>query len=114
MKTKSIDELVDDLKAVLDFDEIQYPVTDDTVLTLEIKSAIAVINRCRRFTPKDDMLYDVKYEDKIVPLAETAFMKKGAEGEIAHTENGTVRQYGSADKYPPAMLRDIIPLTKWG
>lgn len=110
---KTIDELVEDLKVILDYDEIQYPKTDDTILELEIKSAIGAINRCRRFKPHDDVLYDEKYEDKILPLAETAFMKKGAEGEISHTENGTMRQYGSADKYPPAMLRDIIPLTKW-
>ena len=109
MKTKTIDELIDDLKAVLDFDEVEYPTNNDTVLELEIKSAISTINRCRRFTPTESALYDIKYEDKIIPLAETAFMKKGAEGEITHTENGTSRQYASGDKYPPDMLRDIIP-----
>lgn len=114
MKTKDIDTLLEEVKAVLDFDGIRYPKNDDTVLTLEIKSAIGEINRCRRFTPSEDVLYDVKYEDKIIPLVEVAMAKKGAEGQTTHVENDTSRQYGSADKYPPAMLRDIIPLTKWG
>lgn len=114
MKTKTIDELLDDLKPVLDFVEIKYPETDDTVLILELKSAIGEINRCRRFTPTQDVLYDIKYEDKIIPLVVAAMGKTGAEGQTTHVENDTSRQYGSADRYPPAMLRDIIPLTKWG
>ena len=110
---KTIDALVEELKHVLDYDEIEYPKDNDTILTMEIKSAIGAINRCRRFKPYGDKLYDERYEDKIIPLAETAFMKKGAEGEIGHTENGIVRQYSSGDKYPKEMLKDITPLAKW-
>lgn len=112
---KTIDDLVEELQAVLDYDGIEYPDPnkDDTILVMEIKSAIGAINRCRRFVPHDDILYDEKYEDKIIPLAEAAFMKKGAEGEISHSENGISRTYTSGDKYPKEMLKDIVPLTKW-
>lgn len=113
MATKTIDDLVEELKALLDYYEVDYPKKDDTILEIELKSAIGVINRCRRFTPTDDMLYDVKYEDKILPLTITGFMKNGAEGEVSHTENGIMRQYGNSGKYPKEMLEDIIPLTKW-
>lgn len=110
--TKSIDDLVEETKEVLKFYGADLP-TSDTIIELEVKSAIGVINRCRRFTPTSDVLYDVTYEDKIIPLAVTGFLKIGAEGELMHTENGITRQYGSGDKYPKDMLSDIIPLAKF-
>ena len=109
---KTIQELIDDTKIVLEFYGAELP-TSDTVIELEVKSAIGVINRCRRFTPTSEKPYDEIYEDKIIPLAVTGFLKAGAEGEIAHTENGITRQYGSGDKYPKDMLSDIIPLAKF-
>lgn len=111
--TKNIEELVDSLKSLLDYYEVPYPSDDDTLLEMEIKSAINTINNCRRFTPTDDVLYDIKYEDKILPLTIAGFMKNGAEGEVSHTENGIMRQYSSGGKYPKEMLADIVPLTKW-
>lgn len=109
---KTIETLVGETKEVLTFYGAEIP-TSDTVIELEVKSAIGVINRCRRFTPTSEKLYDEIYEDKIVPLAVTGFLKAGAEGETTHTENGITRQYGSGDKYPKAMLSDIIPLAKF-
>lgn len=111
--TKTIDDLIDELTAVLDYYEVEYP-KDDTILSMELKSAIGTINRCRRFNPTDTVLYDVKYEDKIIPLTVAGFMKNGAEGEVSHTENGIMRQYGSDGKYPRDLLDDIVPLSKWG
>lgn len=112
MVTKTIDELVDELKVVLDFYEVDYPKKNDDILEIELKSAIGVINRCRRFEPTDEILYDIKYEDKIMPLCVASFMKMGAEGETLHTENGIMRHYGDGNKYPKTMLADIIPLVK--
>lgn len=113
--TKTIDDFIPELKALLDYYEVSYPEDEnDTLLKMELQSAIGVINRCRRFTPTDDVLYDIKYEDKILPLTIAGFMKNGAEGEVSHTENGIMRQYGDNGKYPKNMLTDIIPLTKWG
>ena len=112
MTTKSIEELVEELKPVLDYYEVDYPKKDDTILEMELKSAIGEINRCRRFNPTGSQLYDKKYEDKIIPLTVAGFMKNGAEGEVSHTENGIMRQYGVDGKYPKHMLVDIIPLAK--
>lgn len=110
---KSISDLADEMKQLL----IGYGIDEDListpVLEMEIKSAIGVINRCRRFTPTDEVLYDEKYEDKILPLAITGYMKEGAEGEVTHNENGISRQYGNGGKYPKEMLQDIIPLAKF-
>ena len=108
---KTIETLVDELKTTLQDMDVELPA--DSLLTLEIKSAIGAINRCRRFTPKDAILYDEYYEDKIVPLAVAGYLKTGAEGEVAHSENGVSRTYRSDGKYPNAMLKDIIPLAKF-
>lgn len=106
-----IENLVDTFSEVLTDMGVEVP--SDTILELEIKSAIGVINRCRRFTPTDDKLYDEYYADKIIPLAVAGYLKTGAEGENAHSENGINRIYGSDGKYPKDMLSDIIPLAKF-
>lgn len=85
---------------------------DDTVYEEEVKQAIAVINRCRRFNPSDEVLYDEKYEDLIIPLGESSLAKVGAEGQTSHSENGIVRGYGNDGKYPSSILRTIRPLIK--
>jgi hypothetical protein len=108
---KTINELAIEMAEILDDLDVYYPSTK--VLELEIKSAIGAINRCRRFTPSGDKLYDENYEDKIVPLAIAGYEKTGAEGEIAHSENNVNRSYGSDGKYPKSMLIDIVPLAKF-
>ena len=90
----------------------QYLKDESAKLTPVIKEAIAEINRCRRFTPTKDVLYDSKYEDMIVPLCVSALSKIGAEGQTSHSENGIVRGYGNDGKYPSAMLKSIKPLIK--
>ena len=79
---KAISDFVTEIKPILVAYGVDEDLLVDEVLELEIKSAIGVINRCRRFTPNETLLYDPKYEDKILPLAEAAFMKRGAEGEV--------------------------------
>lgn len=110
---KSISDLADEMEELLIGYGIDKELISTPVLEMEIKSAIGVINRCRRFTPTEEVLYDVKYEDKILPLAITGYMKEGAEGEITHNENGISRQYGNGGKYPKDMLQDIVPLAKF-
>lgn len=85
---------------------------DDTFLTYEINRAIGEINRCRRFTPTDDVLYDSKYEYLIIPMCISSLAKIGAEGQNAHSENGIQRVYGSSGDYPNELIRQIIPLVK--
>ncbi len=108
---KTVSELTEELKAIISNYDMEVPA--DAILEMEIKSAIGAINRCRRFKPDGTTLYDDAYEDKIIPLAITAIMKQGAEGEIQHTENGVQRGYASGGKYPDDMLKDIVPLAKF-
>lgn len=88
------------------------PSVSNTTLMQEIKEAIAEINRCRRFTPTEKVLYDPKYEDLIIPLCISSLAKIGAEGQLSHSENGVVRGYGTDGKYPASILKSIKPLIK--
>lgn len=85
---------------------------DDDFLEYEISRAIAEINRCRRFTPTDSVLYDAKYEYLIIPMCVSSLAKIGAEGQNSHSENGIQRIYGASGDYPNELIRQIVPLIK--
>ncbi len=103
-------DLLETLKVALDARNLSG--FDDKYLELEIKLAIAEINRCRRFTPTEIVLYDPKYKYLIIPMCIASLAKIGAEGQNAHTENGIQRTYGSSGNYPKELLTQIIPLVK--
>ena len=111
MGKETISMLVTKLKAVLISKDFNIP-DNDLVLEYEVERAIAEINKCRRFTPKGDSLYDKKYESLIIPLCVSAFAKTGAEGQTSHSENGVTRTYTSGGDYPKDVLDSIIPLIK--
>lgn len=104
------DSLLNSLKVVLSARNLSG--FDDTYLSFEIEQAIAEINRCRRFTPTAKKPYDNKYEYLIIPMCVSAIAKIGAEGQTSHSENGVLRNYGSAIDYPRELLIQIIPLIK--
>lgn len=112
--SKTISELAKSLKILLktrDFN-ISDSFEDKFTLEYEIKRAIDEINKCRRFEPTEDKLYDPKYESLILPLSISAFAKIGAEGDMTHSENGVIRNYTSGGDYPKDVLKGIIPLAK--
>lgn len=102
--------LVSTLKTVLQTRDLGE--FDENYLLFEIKQAIAEINRCRRFTPTKDNLYDEKYEYLIIPMCIASIAKIGAEGQTSHSENGIQRTYGSSMDYPKELIQQIIPLIK--
>lgn len=106
------EELVSKLQVILNSKDFNVTDSDKPLLEYEVERAIAEINKCRRFTPTNDALYDKKYESLIIPLCISAFAKSGAEGQTSHTENGIVRNYTSGGDYPKDMLNGIIPLVK--
>ena len=99
-----------DLKAELEYREIEVP--NDNILKMEIKHAIGEINRCRRFIPNENELYDKQYENMIVPMCVYALAKVGIEGENSHSENGVQRIYVSDGDYPTALTSKIVPLIR--
>lgn len=50
-----------------------------------------------------------KYDTTHVEIAAHMLNKRGAEGEIAHSENGVSRSYEDGD-IPPTLLRRIAPM----
>ena len=112
MKVKTVENFAVDMQKILKEMGYEAPV-GQTILQMEIKNAIGEINRYRRFTPSENVLYDIKYEDKILPLAIAGFLKTGAEGETSHSENNITRTYENGGKYPDSMLADIVPLAKF-
>lgn len=111
---KSVNELAGTLKSILRSRgfNITDSSDDQTTLIYEVERAIAEVNKCRRFDPTKDNLYDSKYESVIIPLCLCAFAKVGAEGQTSHSENGIVRNYTTGGDYPSDILNGIIPLAK--
>ena len=74
-----------------------------------LESAKAVI-LSRRF-PFGEYPEDIepKYKDLQIRIAVEMFNKRGAEGEIAHNENGVSRTYSSAN-VSEELLREITPM----
>jgi len=52
-----------------------------------------------------------KYEQKQIKIAVYLYNKRGAEGEVSHSEGDISRGYESAD-VPESMLKGIIPFAK--
>lgn len=109
MSTK-LDEIMESLQAVIKARGLGN--FDKDFLEIEIKNAIQAINRCRRFKPTKDVLYDSKYEDLIIPLCISSLAKIGAEGQTSHSENNVQRNYGTDGNYPISILSQIKPLIK--
>lgn len=63
----------------------------------------------RRFPFKSDVqIVPVKYHTRQIEIASYLLNKRGAEGEVSHSENGISRSYESAS-VPESMLKDILP-----
>lgn len=86
--------------------------TDTAVCSTYLMLAAAKIAR-RLYpfgAPDDFCTADVPAEYAVnqVDIAVYLLNKRGAEGQISHSENGISRSYGDAD-VPDSMLRGIVP-----
>ena len=85
--------------------------TDENVLMVYLNLAGDVI--LRRLYPYGTNNNEVPspYEVRQIDIASYLINKRGAEGELAHTENGVSRTYADA-LVPPSYLRGIIPFAQ--
>lgn len=83
---------------------------DEAVLKRCLHQAYAAIQR-RRFPGRDEWPDEVepRYRDTQYSIALAIYNKRGAEDEIAHTENGISRSYESS-WVPEQLLREVIPM----
>ncbi len=81
----------------------------DEVVTVYLEKAKAAI--LRRLYPWGQWTYEtvvpLKYEMLQCELASRYFLKRGAEGEYIHDENGVNRHYNSANDED--LLQEIVP-----
>ncbi len=70
-------------------------------------AAEIVLNRCYPFGSEKKEVPG-KYCNKQIEIACYLLNKRGAEGQLTHTENGISRSYESAG-VPESMLKDITP-----
>ena len=82
--------------------------TDDVLLAYLNIAGSKIINRAY---PYDSEVTEVpaRYEFLQCDIAAYLLNKRGAEGELIHSENGISRSYGSAD-VPNAMLSAVVPV----
>ena len=80
---------------------------DDLLLMLLTLSAQKILDRVY---PYDDSIEEVpsRYATKQVEIAVYLYNKRGAEGQISHSENGISRAYESAD-VPESLMKGITP-----
>lgn len=81
--------------------------SDDVLSTYLLLAGRKIINRAY---PYDSTVTDVPSEYETLQCEIAAYMlnKRGAEGQVTHTENGVQRQYEDGD-VPPSMLKVITP-----
>lgn len=82
------------------------PQVSDLVLEFYLDNAKSIICDIRNSTDVES-----KYLTIQVKMAIEMFSKRGAEGQISHTENGISRMYEKAD-ISPSLITQITPFAK--
>lgn len=80
---------------------------DALLLTLLSISAQKILDRAYPYDPSVTEV-PARYEIKQVEIAVYLYNKRGAEGQIAHSENGIARSYETSD-VPESLMQGITP-----
>ena len=83
--------------------------TTELLMYLLAQAEGIVLNRRYPFGAPEGATVPAAYEHIQIQIAVELFSKMGAEGQIAHNENGINRTYEAAD-VSPSLLRRIVPL----
>ena len=108
--TEEAFSLLEKLKRQLEIREFDISHLDDEILFDEIEHAIEAVNDRRHFISTDQKLFEDKYKGIVIRLVICSFSKMGAEGQLAHSENGVSRTYAGASEFPNDILKEIVPL----
>lgn len=84
--------------------------TDSLVTILLDEAEKAILNRIYPFGVPTNATMPTRYESIQCRLAQRYFLRRGAEGEIAHHENGVNRTYDSVDDED--LFKTIVPIAK--
>lgn len=81
----------------------------DTVAAAYLKQAESkILNRLYPFTVPDEAVVPSRHEMLQIEVAVYMWAKRGADGEVTHSENGISRTWAAAD-VPDSMLSEITP-----
>lgn len=109
-ETEEATQLLEKLKRMLKQRGFDLDIIKDEDCYDEIETAIESVNDRRHFVSTDEKLFEDKYKNIVVRLCICSFSKMGAEGQIAHSENGISRTYAGASEHPNDILKEIVPL----
>ena len=84
--------------------------TEALVSALLIKAKNAILRRKYLGAPPDGATLNAVEEDLQCQLAQRYFLRRGAEGEVVHNENGINRTFGSVNDED--LLRDVTTVVK--
>lgn len=82
--------------------------TDNDVLLTYLNLAKEIVVS-KAYPFRDKIEVPAKYDGVHVEIAAYMINKRGAEGEVSHSENGVSRTYEDGD-IPPTLLRRIVPV----
>lgn len=82
---------------------------NDLLMILLEQAEGIVLNRRYPFGVPKGATVPAEYEQIQLQIAVELFSKRGAEGQVAHSENGINRTYEAAD-VSPSLLRRIVPV----
>lgn len=86
------------------------PAATDALVSVYLEDAASAILQ-RRYPFGVPAVYDISQYDMLqCKLAARYFLRRGAEGEIMHNENGVNRTYGSASEED--ILREVMQIAK--
>lgn len=83
--------------------------SDELLLYLLEQSEGIILNRRYPFGAPEGATLSPMHEQIQLRVAVELFSKMGAEGQLAHTENGVSRTWEAAD-ISPSLLRTIVPV----
>ena len=97
-KIEALRAMIDDMKV------------DEGILSVYLELAgDKILNRMYPYKESyDGLSVPDRYVSVQLKVAAYMYLKRGAEGQIQHIENGIHRNYGSSD-IPDALLKDVIP-----
>lgn len=102
-------EKIEHIRITGGFDVADDP--DNVVSAYLAEAEDAIMNRAYPYGYDDETPFPSKYD--LLSCKITVFLmdKRGAEGQIGHTENGISRTYGGSD-IPADMLQTVVPYCK--
>lgn len=103
-------EQIEKILAVKTLVENDCAATDALVSVYLSSAEAAILRRLYPFGVPDGAEVPARYEFSQCELAARYFLRRGAQGETAHNENGINRTYGTVNDED--ILREIMPFAK--